>query len=369
MILDELPKTNKRDHTIGYQMYRLGKQLDKIDASKNKVNQKWEVYQRCREEKGLFCCRNMDPKTHDHCICVFAPSLSREKHEGQGHSKCSFPPTDLVSHMHLLHLDGNLAFCLATGTMTNRCNAIDTKGVSIRDGNQTIENKDWFKKGCYNSVRRMNKRATKVLLADLEYLFLVGLQRDNIEKSGASKYTPWQALTYLLNLKMPDGRRKYSFDSENENGPPPSTKYLKSWFSRRARQQGAEVTENISKNEGNKYGNMTLAKLKKLARSRFELGRITKKQLMLLLLAAYNDLESIPQYKKDNIEHADFNNLEEICRKLRLPFGVDKIETYVKLFELQDRVEKMKHAESSSDEEKNDDDNNDDSHDGDNKSV
>ena len=358
MILSEVaPKTNKRDHTEGYQMYRLGKQLDKIDASKNKLHQKWEVYQKNREEKGLFCCRKVDPKTQDHCIRVFSSSLSREKHESQGHSKCSFPPTDLATHMHLLHLDGNLAFCLATGTMTNRCNATDTKGVHIRDGNQMIENKDWFKKGCYNSVRRMNKRATKALLADLEYLFLVGLQRDNIEKSGASKYTPWQALTYLLNLKMPDGRRKYSFDSENQNGPPPSIKYLKSWFSRRARQQELEVVEkknSSSDNQGTNYSSMTIAKLRKKTRSRFSLGRITKKQLMLVLLATYNDLESIPEYKEQVKEHAAVDDLEKICRKLSLPVDLDKIETYVKLFELQDRVEKMKHAESSSDEENED---------------
>ena len=57
------------------------------------------------------------------------------------------------------------------------------------------------------------------------------------EKGGASKYTPLEALTYLLNLKMPSGRRKYSFCKDNKNGPPPTIKYLKTWFSNRAKQE------------------------------------------------------------------------------------------------------------------------------------
>ena len=66
--------------------------------------------------------------------------------------------------MHLLHLDGNLAFCLATGAMTNCCNAADMKGAKVRDGNNVIEEEDWFKRCCYNLVRRTKKRATKALV-------------------------------------------------------------------------------------------------------------------------------------------------------------------------------------------------------------
>ena len=112
--------------------------------------------------------------------------------------------------MHLLHLGGNLAFCLATGAMTNCCNATDKKGAKESDGNQEIEEKDWFKRGCYDLVRRTKKRTKKALVAYLEYLFLAGLQRHNTEKRGASKCVPLETLTYLRNLKMSDGRCKYN---------------------------------------------------------------------------------------------------------------------------------------------------------------
>lgn len=43
------PKLSKRDHRKGYQMYQLEKQVDKIDASKIKLDRKWEMYQKRRE--------------------------------------------------------------------------------------------------------------------------------------------------------------------------------------------------------------------------------------------------------------------------------------------------------------------------------
>ena len=342
---------NKRDQTKAYQMHRLEQQVDKIDKSKIKLNEKWEAYLKSREEKGLFCCRKVDPMTQDRCMRVFSSYLSRENHENDNkNSKCTFPPTDLVTHMHLLHLEGNLAFCLATGAMINRCDATNVKGVKIRDGDQRIERENWFRKGCYNSVRRMNKRATESLLADLEYLFLAGLQRDNIEKGGANKYTPLQALTYLLNLKMPDGRRKYSFASNNKNGPPPSIKYLKSWFSRRARQE-VEKSENsngiATGNEGNDYANMTLARLKKITRTRLGIGRITKKKLILAILSTYNELDKVPDYH-EGLSDASVSDLEEMCKNLKLRFDIDEVGVYVKLLEFRDRVEKMKKTQSSS---------------------
>lgn len=324
-------------------MDRLGKQIDRIDVSKKKIDEKWRNYQKHREAKGLFCCRKKDANTRDQCMRVFSSLSNREKHEHS--NNCSFPPKDLVTHMHLLHLEGNIAFCLATGSMTNRCDATAKKGVEVRDGNEAMKPEDWFEGGCYNTVRRMNKRATKALSADLEYLFLAGLQRENMEKSGANKYTAVEALAYLLNLKKPDGRRKYSFDVENENGSPPSIKYLKNWFSRRARtyKEEKEGRKKIAK-ESNDHVTMTKVQLKSLIRSRFGVKKITRKILLMLLLDVSNELDEIPGYgemrKKSNV-----NNLEEQCKKLKLPF-TDEVETYLKLLELKNREEKMKNTES-----------------------
>lgn len=344
------PKLSKRDHRKGYQMYQLEKQVDKIDASKIKLDRKWEMYQKRREEKGLYCCRKMNLKTQDRCICVFSSSLSRKKHEDGNGSQCSFPPTDLATQMHLLHLDGNLAFCLATGAMTNRCDATDMKGMKIRDGNQEIEEEDWFKRGCYNSVRRTKKRATKALVTDLEYLFLAGLQRGNLQKGGASKYTPLEALTYLLNLKTPDGRRKYSFAKDNKNGPPPSVKYLKTWFSNRAKKETEKNEDEGIATGTNKeinYDNLSLAKLKKMNRSRLKIKKITRKKIMLVLLDTYNILEGFPEHSR-NLTDESIGNLEAKCKELRLPFDIDKVETFRKLLELRDEVDKMMLSSTSS---------------------
>ena len=337
--------STKNRHTgDGYQAHRLEKQLDKIDASKKKLHQKWETYQKEREEKGLFCCRKMDVITKDRCMRVFYSSVGRDRHENQ--SKCKFPPKDLATHMHLLHLDGNIAFCLATGSMTNRCEATDANGVTIRDGDEAIKNKVWFKRGCYNTVRKKNVRASKALLADLEYLFLAGLQRDNIEKGGANKYTPLEAVTFLLNLKLPDGRRKYSHDDDNKNGPPPTVKYVKSWFARRARQE-VENSNGMStrENEGSEgcYKNMSLLKLKSMARSQFGMKRVTRKRISMLLLELYNELENIPDYESLVKE----SNFEKQCEILKLCCDENDKSTYIKLFELRDRVEKMKICNSS----------------------
>ena len=248
--------------------------------------------------------------------------------------------------MNLLHLDGNIAFCLATGSMTNRCEASTARETKVRDGDERISNNNnWFERGCYNSVRRMNKRAS--LLADLEYLFIAGLQRDNVEKGGANKYTPLEAVTYLLNLKLPDGRRKYSHDEENKNGPPPTLKYVKNWFSRRAK-QGAEYTNDmaVGKNEEtNDYGNMSLSNLKKLARSRFGMKKITRKQLVMLLLELYYELENMPDFKSLVSEKG--NDLEEQCNELKLCYNENNKNTYIQLFELKDRVEVMKNNDDN----------------------
>ena len=64
----------------------------------------------------------------------------------------------------------------------------------------------------------------------------------------------------------------------------------------------------------------------------------------MLLLDVSNELDEIPGYgemrKKSNV-----NNLEEQCKKLKLPF-TDEVETYLKLLELKNREEKMKNTES-----------------------
>ena len=82
-------------------------------------------------------------------------------------------------------------------------------------------------------------RASEALKADLEALFLEGFEKDG-PKQGKNKYTPDQAFVFLRNLKMNNGRRKYSFHPSNKNGSLPSTLYIQGWFSRRKNKMAEE---------------------------------------------------------------------------------------------------------------------------------
>ena len=120
---------------------------------------------------------------------------------------------------------------------------------------------------------------------------------------------------------------------------------MKNWFLRRARtyKEEKEGRKKIAK-ESNDHVTMTKVQLKSLIRSRFGVKKITRKILLMLLLDVSNELDEIPGYgemrKKSNV-----NNLEEQCKKLKLPF-TDEVETYLKLLELKNREEKMKNTES-----------------------
>ena len=91
----------------------------------------------------------------------------------------------------------------------------------------------WYAEGCYRKhVKEKRFKASKSLKLDLEYLFLKGFDR-NGPKKGKDKYTPVQALVYLQNLTLDNGRRKYSPDPLNLHGPLPTKQYIQGWFSRR----------------------------------------------------------------------------------------------------------------------------------------
>ena len=84
-------------------------------------------------------------------------------------------------------------------------------------------------------------------------MFQAGEHRDGgVTKKNASKYTPLQTVAQLANMKDEKGRRKYSYQRGNQNGPLPTEAYVRSWFSRHQ--------SNRYKQEGgnkDKYDSMT----------------------------------------------------------------------------------------------------------------
>ena len=160
---------------------------------------------------GLYCCGEIDKDTLNRCMCVFATEKRRNSHRQKGIH--NFPAPDLKTHVHLLHLSGKFAFTLATGSMTNRCDATNTAGTCIIAGKQKPRvhadvRPDWCKPGCYRKHARTNFSASNALVDDLEALFLDGFRRDGAKK-GSNKYTPESALTFLRNLRTANGRRKF----------------------------------------------------------------------------------------------------------------------------------------------------------------
>ena len=97
-------------------------------------------------------------------------------------------------------------------------------------GNWCYDHK-WYANGCYHKVdKQKNFRSTRSLRADLEYLFISGFNSDGL-KRGKNKFNPKQALAFLKNLKIGNGRRKYSNVEGNIHGQLPTKAYIWSWFS------------------------------------------------------------------------------------------------------------------------------------------
>ena len=310
-------------------------ELDRIDRSKARLTAQWEIYQQKVEKNGLlFCCSKEHVETMNRCICIFSSKKALENHKKK--NQHTFPKVDLSTNLQLLHLKGEFAFCLATGSMTNRSDVFDRSKFIIRKGNVMTRNKkrSWFDKGCYNAVRKKSKNATAALIADLDAMFLAGFDTDNELKSAKNKYTPTQALSFLANLKMENGRRKYSHDLDNRNGPLPSKQYIKSWFGRKA----AEYKEEALDNNRN-YADMKANALKKSVRTRYSLSRLSQNVICKLLLVKYNEL-----YKNGSNESREMGDLHSIiaeCKRLNLPYDGGK-DAMVYLLELDDRVNGIK---------------------------
>ena len=159
--------------SLGFQERRLLHQLDTIDKAEMRLYDQWAEYKQSREVNGIYCCRKVEKETMNGCMCVFATTNNRDKHEKKSPSSCSFPPVDLKTHVQKMHLSGKFAFTLATGTMTNRSDDANTKTTD----------------GCYNTVRKTAFSASSALLDDLEALFIAGNSRKNGAKRGQNKYT------------------------------------------------------------------------------------------------------------------------------------------------------------------------------------
>jgi len=228
--------------TIPSQERKITNARDKMTLHNNKVLDEKTAYYMRREENGVFCCTAINREAGTRCMSTFGTIGGRERHLKNG--KHRYPTSDLKAWVHDMHLGGRFAFSLATGSMTNRCNFMNqSQPLQIEDGRSTPLDHDdignsWFERGCYRKRKKDPFSASPALKIDLETLFMAGFINDG-PKKGANKYTPEQALAFLLNLKLDTGRRKYS--PASNNGPLPTTSYIRSWFSRRKKKMANEM--------------------------------------------------------------------------------------------------------------------------------
>jgi len=113
---------------------------------------------------------------------------------------------------------------LSTGRFVNTSNAIQ-KDLTIQLAEDSPLDQDWYAKGCYNRPKRKPiQRISGALKKDLEEIFEKGILTNN-------KLSALKAVTYLKEMRNPDGRLKYSFNPTNPNGPPPDEIKVKQYFS------------------------------------------------------------------------------------------------------------------------------------------
>ena len=322
--------------------------MDYIDKNNKKVEDKWETYINNRKSRGLFCCGEVEPDTLNRCLCVFVTESGVTKHRSRGKHK--FPPIDLQSHIHLMHLSGKFAFSLATGSMANRAE-VKSEAV-LNDGDPDFElnytGAKAFVKGCYRSTRADAFRASNYLIDDLEGLFQQGLRRDG-PKQGSNKYTSEQALAFLRNLKMDNGRRKYSPDGDNEHGNLPTTSYITGWFSRRKRRMVEEELSNkvlrqpvvnTADNFQSMSRDVLRNKVQKILETTSAHVGLSEKRFMQQMLIRYDEINLV----EERIDYKDktIPALRKIFNKRKLPTGIATKPGLICFLRLDAKVERMR---------------------------
>ena len=239
---------------IDWQVRKIKRDQEMIEKRNVKLTKKNQNCFDVRQNAGFFPCPCTNEFDGERCIKnKFRTQSALDNHLRrcqEGADQHIFPSQDLFSNVLLDATQGKWALSLACGgPMTNRCRAL-SPDVVVHDGPDTavVQHEEignsWFSDGCYRRDIRKTPSfaATKELVLDLELLYIAGERRDGggSEKKNASKYTPAQALARLSNMKVENGRRKYSCRKGNSNGPLPTEAYIRAWFSRRKSKKNRE---------------------------------------------------------------------------------------------------------------------------------
>ena len=378
-----------------YQKRKVEFQRNKMEKANEVAMETWDEYLKEREENDVSVCGMEEVAKGGFvsgrvCLCTFNTKGGRQRHIAKG--KHIFPALDLVTLTHHMHLSNKFAFSLALGSLPNRNSyIIKSRGVDIEVGktnpvwNANFKH-DWFGPGCYKKHTKKSFRCSTALRLDLEALFMEGLVRDGAKK-GSTKFTPLEARMILKNMELSNGRRKYSPDISNLNGPLPEEKYIQSWFHRRKKKletamkekqiqkkkgrndgidasavsitnsmfeidDGGSESESVdsSRDEGEdgdnnkealrrEYQKMSITALKKLIERRLDISEFKPKIFFIKLLEIHNALSGILD-QNDYSTGYKLTDIKVLCSNLGLPSDTNK-PSVIKLLEYNDEVKKQ----------------------------
>ena len=348
---EELPKTilkttwtsdqdgsiRSEQSLIPTQRRRLQKQQNKMDRTNQKAEESIESEIFAKEKAGLFCCREKDA-IGNVCKYSFTKQIHLTKHQEKGIH--IFPRLDLKSELIEKACNGSFAlnFDVHAGNIQNRSLAVASSVVitekeGIMDTHRDVPTA-WCEGGCWRKKRpdrkKKNFKLTPELHKDLEMLFLDGERRDGGgAKQNASKYTPEQAIAQLSNMVKLNKRRKYSNDENNQVlGPLPTLAYIRSWFSRRARNAIKPLVHGENDDD---YTCMKSTELKQLCGER-QIPLTPIGAVLIRILQVDDDNNGLDEGSYGGLTNKELQNR---CVARELPKSLKK-ETYELLLQAQD---------------------------------
>ena len=227
------------------------KKKSKRQAANDKLKAKHQVEVEEARAQQRFRCQQLENLTMQRCRCEFGTLKALNRHTELG--RHDFPSRNLTDHsIGLSALDGGI---FQFGSRPQRSDAY--ANIDVKDGTSEVLGGDThFQPGCYKKPpRKKAKRFGSELKRVLNQMFIEGETTDGTKKRGKNKWTAEQARNKLAEMALPSGLAKFS--SSSPDGPVPTEKQIKSYWSRlassrrllRAKGNGNAVNELMENND------------------------------------------------------------------------------------------------------------------------
>ena len=260
-----------------------------------------------------------------------------------------FTGPNLSSHSISMTINTNAAYSLnlTQGSMPQRSDSY-ARQFSCRAKTLRIHEQvdgSWFKNGCYLQSSRgrqnHNERKTYELLCDLEKLYLMGENNEPFEiaadKPNASKYTPEEARSKLMNLLLQDGRRKYSPTSKY--GRLPSVTYIRNFFSQRSSGKRLPIKLGLDQ-----YESSSTKELEVMCRDR---NLPIKGKTQLVKILELHDMLNGENYSLEPYTRKSVRELKQICQSKLLPHNAGSKNIMKKMLRLFDNIQNEEEEENN----------------------